>query len=659
MRREENQDSFGLVSGTDYRLYIVADGMGGVRGGAIASGLAVKTIEAELTRAPVVAAADVMGAIKIANKTILETGLADPTIAGMGTTLVALFFSGTSLHVLNVGDSRAYRIRNNKIEQLTEDHTLVRELVRQGAITEEQAENHPVSHMLTRSLGPAPDIEIDCILSKDGPVRGDRYLLCSDGLYNMVGEAQILKTVCNNPTDVAVESLVEQANKNGGTDNITVFIVEVGSQFPVGLEDIQVISSEEPELPHVAEQAKFDSDEGATSSLESSDSNVQTETVSPNSSPPSEDEELESFEYEDEVAAHLDLGPDSHSNAAVASNPAARSERQPLVAPLVILLAALGGGLVTYGFHSIGSRDNPAIVTSEEDKGVILLNPSDPQVAEVSANAAVAGNAQNGSLQLPLLTTVLVGEEAQGGKPQEQNSQAQQTQNSNNLNESDLSGINKRIDQLKIYISEYERKLAEFDRPLSGDLGNILKTASQRREQLKVQDGAIRDQLDQATRGLTVWYGRRKRLETTDLSNLASEVAVSSENVFKRQKEFTDASWAYMQKAEALNFKPRDSELQAQAQTLQQERERRGRELASAVRTAIEEAIADVEHKISELTLERDRIDQELSGLDKDVDFVKVVTGSNGEAKKLLRTQIQREHDIAVSELADLQKLAQ
>ena len=655
MRREENQDSFGLVSGSDYRLYIVADGMGGVRGGAIASSLAVKTVEGELSHAPVVAAADVLSAIKSANKSILEAGLADPAIAGMGTTFVALFFSGTSLHVLNVGDSRAYRIRNRKIEQLTEDHTLVRELVRQGAITEDQAENHPVSHMLTRSLGPAPDIEVDCILSKDGPVRGDRYLLCSDGLYNMLTESQILQTVCSNPSDVAVESLVDQANKNGGTDNITVFLVEVGQHFPVGIEDIQVVADEEPELPHTNTEAVHAAEQTVHSDTNlSNGTKPQQETKDNDQFEGSIQDEIEHFEYQEDSESGPETAQQPQSSSAGSARSSA-NERQPLVAPLVILLAGIGGGLVTYGLLNIGARDG-AVVQMEHAEGVRLLSPSEPRIAVVNPSAAAVDNTQAAALQLPLLTTILVGEDSQQ-LPQSQPSLA--IPNSNNVAPSDLSGITKRIDQLKVNLGEYERKLAEFEKPLSGDLGNILKTASQRREQLKIQDTAVREKLDQATGGLTVWYGRRKRLETTDLSNLASEVAVSSENVFKRQKEFTDASWAYMQKAEALNFKPRDTELQAQAQALQQERERRGRELASAVRAAIEEAVADVEHKISELTLERDRIDQELAGLDKDVDFVKVVTGSNSEAKRQLRALLQREREIAASELADLQKIAQ
>ena len=653
MRREENQDSFGLVSGADYRLYIVADGMGGVRGGAIASGLAVKTVETELSQDPVVAAADVIAAVKNANKVILETGLADPAIAGMGTTFVALFFSATSLHILNVGDSRAYRIRNRKIEQLTEDHTLVRELVRQGAITEDQAENHPVSHMLTRSLGPAPDIEVDCMISKDGPVRGDRYLLCSDGLYNMLSESQILQTVCSNPSDVAVESLVDQANKNGGTDNITVFLIEVGASFPVGIEDIQVISSEEPDLPHTNAEVKQIHELPPNEDVHLSNGSNGRESAQQSSQiDQSANTEFEHYEFEEDSEPH------SGSQAAVSENSTkslGSNERQPLVAPLVILLAALGGGLVTYGLHSIGARDE-VVVPASETEGVRLIMPAEPRIAMVAPSAAVPDNAHSAGLQLPLLTTVLVGEEAQ---PPTSIPSGVELAGASSATPNDLSGITKRIDQLKIHLAEYERKLAEFEKPLSGDLGNILKSASQRREQLKLQDAAVREKLDQATRGLTVWYGRRKRLETTDLSNLASEVAVSSEIVFKRQKEFTDASWAYMQKAEALNFKPRDTELQSQAQTLQQERERRGRELASAVRAAIEEAVADVEHKISELTLERDRIDQELAGLDKDVDFVKVVTGSNSDAKRQLRAQLQREHEIVSSELADLQKLAQ
>ena len=157
-------------------------------------------------------------------------------ILAMGTTIVMLIFTTDKLFIANVGDSRAYRIKSDRIIQLTDDHTLVNELLKAGLIEPDQVENHPVAHMLTRSLGPTAVVEVDCFLDSPGPETEDHYLLCSDGLYNLVDDYEIGDLVNKSSLKAAVSGLISLANERGGTDNITISLIRVKHADPSGLE---------------------------------------------------------------------------------------------------------------------------------------------------------------------------------------------------------------------------------------------------------------------------------------------------------------------------------------------------------------------------------------------------------------------------------------
>lgn len=172
LRREENQDAFGLLEADQFRCFFVADGMGGAQGGAEASQLAIALIRGFLAGEVALNVDGVREALEAANKTIFERSLSDSSLAGMGTTVVGLGFGPHGMLVCNVGDSRAFRIRRGKIGQMTIDHTLVQELVDAGTLTEAQAERHPVAHMLTRSLGPAEVVTVDCWMYPERPSSG-------------------------------------------------------------------------------------------------------------------------------------------------------------------------------------------------------------------------------------------------------------------------------------------------------------------------------------------------------------------------------------------------------------------------------------------------------------------------------------------------------
>lgn len=240
LRREENQDSFGLLDSELFRCFFVADGMGGAQGGAEASQLALASIRGFLAGEVSLNVDGVREAVEAANKTIFDRSLGDPSLAGMGTTLVGLGFGAGGVLVCNVGDSRAFRIRRGKIGRMTQDHTLVQELVEAGTITEEQAERHPVAHMLTRSLGPAESVAVDCWMYPQRPELGDVYVLCSDGLYNLVSPREIAEVVLYNDGHDAVGKLIDLANNAGGGDNITVVVIRVGPTERVPLTEIEI-----------------------------------------------------------------------------------------------------------------------------------------------------------------------------------------------------------------------------------------------------------------------------------------------------------------------------------------------------------------------------------------------------------------------------------
>ena len=238
MKREHNEDSF-LVN-EDLGLYVVCDGMGGHAGGETASRLAVQTVEKELISArlrtddPFTSTAGLehtplanalQEAIEGACSIVYRTSRSQPELLGMGTTCVALLLHGDVAVVGHVGDSRAYLVREGAIRQLTEDHSLVNEQVRAGLLTFEEAKHSRLRNIITRSVGFEEDVLVDVIGLETKP--GDRFLLCSDGLCNLVEREEIRITLASerDPGDVC-RSLVGLANERGGDDNITVIAVE-------------------------------------------------------------------------------------------------------------------------------------------------------------------------------------------------------------------------------------------------------------------------------------------------------------------------------------------------------------------------------------------------------------------------------------------------
>lgn len=226
-RRNMNQDSFyysELPLGNLPNIFVVADGMGGHSAGDYASQCTVRVIENETMLSEDTEPVRVMKhAIEAANDEVYRKAVSDEAYSGMGTTVVMGTVVDDILYVANVGDSRLYLI-NEEIMQITRDHSLVEEMVKSGEITKEEARNHPDKNIITRAIGVVDSVDIDFF--EVDLRKGDKILLCSDGLTNMVGEEDILKIVeGNGDIEEEVNSLIKLANHNGGKDNITVLIV--------------------------------------------------------------------------------------------------------------------------------------------------------------------------------------------------------------------------------------------------------------------------------------------------------------------------------------------------------------------------------------------------------------------------------------------------
>lgn len=242
--REHNEDTIGVDG--DIGLLVLADGMGGYNAGEVASGIAVKTIVNLVREA--VAREDLEGndkdtglarpsiilrdAIYRANKIIHQTSKTQPQCEGMGTTVVSCLFYDNRVSIAHVGDSRLYRLRSDRFEQLTMDHSLLQELVDRGFYSAEEAQRATNKNYVTRALGVEPNVEVE--INEQPVQKGDYYVLCSDGLSDMVEDEDIHLTISTFSAnlDSVAKQLTQLANDNGGRDNVSVVMAHVMDTFP-------------------------------------------------------------------------------------------------------------------------------------------------------------------------------------------------------------------------------------------------------------------------------------------------------------------------------------------------------------------------------------------------------------------------------------------
>jgi serine/threonine protein phosphatase PrpC len=221
-KRRRNEDAYVV----EPPLFAIADGMGGAQAGEVASRLAAAAVrESGVDGGGEDRILDLM---REANRRVYDRSSTDPRTSGMGTTMTVALVEDDRVAFGHVGDSRAYLIRDGEIEQLTEDHSLVNELLKSGKLSPAEAETHPQRSVITRALGTDPDVDVDTFTI--GVAKGDLFLLCSDGLTDMVSQSDILELVERNRDDIegALKALVKAANRGGGEDNITIVAFEIG-----------------------------------------------------------------------------------------------------------------------------------------------------------------------------------------------------------------------------------------------------------------------------------------------------------------------------------------------------------------------------------------------------------------------------------------------
>ena len=243
LQRDHNEDA--IASDDSMGFVVLADGMGGYKAGEVASEMAVLSITAELMEGLAnqqpgkvdsalgkqAEAQLIFDAVKSANEVIYSVSQSQPQCAGMGTTLVVGVFTNNKLLVGHIGDSRMYRLRDQVLSQITEDHSLLQEQIRLGLITPEQAKYSANKNLVTRALGIDPEVELE--LNEYDVAVGDIYLVCSDGLSDLVDD-EVIESALNklmSDINVAAQALVQLANENGGKDNISVILIKVKESF--------------------------------------------------------------------------------------------------------------------------------------------------------------------------------------------------------------------------------------------------------------------------------------------------------------------------------------------------------------------------------------------------------------------------------------------
>lgn len=242
MKRTHNEDNLCLLA--EESLYIVADGMGGHASGEVASAMAVETVTSFFrmtTRDEEVTwpfkeeknlrydENRLVAGIKFSNQRIFEAAARESRFKGMGTTIVTAFFTQGGAYLGHVGDSRGYRIRDDRIEQITDDHSLLNDYIKANKLTPEEIEHFPHKNVIVRALGMKETVQVD--VNRLDPKPDDYYLLCSDGLSSMINDEKILDiTLKSRDLESACENLVAAANAAGGTDNITVILIQFVSE---------------------------------------------------------------------------------------------------------------------------------------------------------------------------------------------------------------------------------------------------------------------------------------------------------------------------------------------------------------------------------------------------------------------------------------------
>lgn len=626
MRREENQDSFGVVRHSAFQGFFVADGMGGVKGGAIASRLAISVLEQAL---PPLGAGikpeSLSSVVSTANAKIFEQGTAQPELAGMGTTLVGLVFTPGGMLVVNVGDSRAYRIRGDSISQISEDHTLVRELVRSGAISSQEAEHHPVSHMLTRSLGPLAEVIVECRRESDEPQEGDIYVLCSDGLYNFVQDHEILDVVRQNPLDDANQILINLANRRGGSDNITVLVVSVGEvggrRRGQDYRKARAISS-------------------AVASDRGSDESMVPPELSKGDSGVQEKVGVSAAESAPVVAPRVEEPKDYHAERESLKERKRRIYYQSQGVPVTLMLgAAVFFGLIVGdvarrwgGFPDFVSLFTGSSWSSQRGQRDTVTK-FDDITEELALNRSRSGVREG----LPDIARRVGGIES-GSRGRSGQS------NGLSLNRSALESAATKIDTQLTMLSSANPEVAAAS----------LQRARSQRDGYARELKEIESQIDIASRKLSLWFGRKKKAESggQELFQPGGDmerVGAVSERVKRKVAEWTEATYRLQAKQDEFELYPSNDDLRREVERLSETRSQLQEKLRDEVANAIDGVLAETYRQLEELKARRDILAAQASNAEEEVEFLETVANPDDGARSALRKRLE-------GELADLRQ---
>jgi serine/threonine protein phosphatase PrpC len=630
MRRDENQDAFGIIKREKFHAYFVADGMGGVHGGAVASRTAISGLEKLLKEQSELPSIDVLSSMTgNINQQIFDKGGEDPALAGMGTTLVGLVFSPDVTYCVNIGDSRAYRVRADAILQLSEDHTLVRELVRSGAIAPEQADDHPVAHMLTRSLGPLEEIQTE-IARVEPPERGDIYVLCSDGLYNFVESREIVDVVRQNPLDDASQILINLANQRGGSDNITVVIVAVGdistkkrsAQYRQARDVAahalhEAPNSDEAPSEHRGAEERKEQPEAHTTKVAGSvvvDQGQSKRKASlvgaPSVEEPPELDRVEAHRQRKRRGYHKPRG----------------GLPVPLLIVAALVFGMLVGGLARKIMHPVDSTEVALLSDKEESEEVSTVKNGSAQAASSSERSA-----RPSQIDLPRTAA------GPAGNPEK----------------------DKLVkDAFETSIRKLESQIAALDNPSTTNSQEDIAAAKQKAEGIQTSLASIEEQIGAASRKLQQWYARQKRLETQDALKLAAEVGASSENVQKKKAAFEAATYELIRMLDDVEQnRPNDEAKRDQLSVLKDKRTRLLRELQDQVRETVDTVLAETNKHVEDLKIQRQLLTLQLETVKQDLEYAKTLAEPDAAKRQTMRTKLEQNLEGLRGSLVDLERL--
>ena len=620
MRRDENQDSFGIVKHQNFYGYFIADGMGGVHGGATASRLAISTIEELLpTKGNAITPDALIEVAQAANAKIFEKGIDDPSLAGMGTTLVGLIFTEYGLVCLNVGDSRAYRVRGNSIQQLSEDHTLVRELLRSGAISPDEVENHPVSHMLTRSLGPVMDVQIEANIVPEQPELGDIYLLCSDGLYNLVRDQEMLGVVRKNPLDDANQILINLANQRGGADNITVLVISVGERIGKGrtheyrkARDSAVASSSaelHAEMPDSLESAAQALASSEALSLSSIAIRAQLDQIPP----PVQEPQDPRLRREQVIKSRAEIGK--------------QKNRLPVILLVVMALVfGLTAGDIARRFGlGLGSFSLGSYTSSQVEPG----GPT--SLTQLSADLLIKREPGKVDLGLPdIIKQVREPSDTQLGlRPSVEGASAK----TKLILERSVGNLEKQIKVL-------EGQGQAVD---AAERAAALKRA----EQLKQDLEQVQLKVEETSRRVSQWYGRRKRLDEPgqdDIFKAANQLkAAGAFSTASKSKleEIEELSFGYSEKEGELELYPANEALRVEMNQMLEKRTQLMRGLLTDLSSSVEQVLAGIYAEFEGLKTQRDSLNLELQNAIQEVEIHNAILDPSPTRRNALRQKLE------------------